>query len=193
MCGAVRSRLYATTSPKRAISSSSAFRRSCTQTCCNDSLTGNALATHLERCLQELGGRLQGPELQSVLEPLLKGRRSYLPSAPLPGAEAETAFTPASLVAPHDPDDESTSRLTPFDEDPLTLVSQPGFLANFEDDDTLLSNPSLRQLDPSVLRTISGTADADTKLDEAAQKQQDRDPTVVRPETSGTAPTPYHR
>lgn len=150
---------------------------------------GNALATHLERCLQELGGRLQGPELQSVLEPLLKGRRSYLPSAPLPGAEAETAFTPASIVAPHDPDDESTSRLTPFDEDPLTLVSQPGFLANFEDDDTLLSNPSLRQLDPSVLRSIPGTADADAKPDQTAQKHQDRDPTVVRPETSGTAPT----
>ena len=68
-------------------------------------------------------------------------------------------------------------------------MSQPGFLANFEDDDTLLSTPSLRQLDPSVLRTISGTADADTKLDEAAEKQQDRDPTVVRAETSGTAPT----
>ena len=150
---------------------------------------GNAFATHLERCLNELGGRLQGAELNAVLEPLRQGRRCYLPTIPLPDADEDTSFS-STADRGLDPDLlEATagSESTPFSEDGLTVVSQPGFLANFEDDETLLSSPSVPSLDASALRAIP---DSEPRPEPTVEEpNRDAFHTIVKSEASQTRPT----
>ena len=150
---------------------------------------GNAFATHLERCLSELGGRLQGSELATVLEPLRQGKRLYLPSIPLPDAEEETSFSMTSNqgVAADEPNETEADSQTPFLEDNLTVVSQPGFLANFEDEETLLSSPSIPSLDQSALRAMP---DADMESEHTVEEpNRDSFRTIVKAEVSQTRPT----
>ena len=150
---------------------------------------GNAFATHLERCLNEVGGRLQGAELNTVLEPLSEGRRAYLPTIPLPDADDETSFsqTAGRGIDPETLTDGARSESTPFAQDGLTVVSQPGFLANFEDDETLLSSPSIRSLEPSALRSIPASETSPEPPSE--EPNRDELQTVVQSEPSQTRPT----
>ncbi|MDE0881952.1 MAG: serine/threonine-protein kinase [Myxococcota bacterium] len=113
---------------------------------------GDALAAHLERNLSELGGRLEGEALKQVLAPLSSGERSYLPSIPLPFADEDTSFSTISRTALREtgPTGSSESLDEDLSEDVLTRVSQPGFLADFEDK-TLLSD---RAIKPQVLQAL---------------------------------------
>jgi len=150
---------------------------------------GNAFATHLERCLAEVGGRLKGTELNNVLEPLREGRRLYLPTIPIPGADEETSFSTraATGIEPYQPEDTAASDKSPFAEDHLTVVSQPGFLANFDDDETLLSSPSIPSLEQGGLRSIPDSEPSPEPTVE--EPNQDAFQTIVQSEPSQTRPT----
>jgi hypothetical protein len=117
---------------------------------------GNALAASLERCLAELGGRLEDAELRAVLDPLQEGERKYLPSIPLPFAEEDTSFSTvtATKVESTDARGRRSEAKGETQEDAPTVVSSPGFLADFEDEDTLLGEPSINLAQFSALRDL---------------------------------------
>ena len=70
-------------------------------------------------------------------------------------------------------------------DDALTVVSQPGFLADFEDEDTLLSEPSIDPSQLSALRDLP-IPDGSTTLDGF---QRNRQPERLVDEPSKTAQT----
>jgi len=150
-------------------------------------IDGNSFAAHLDRCLLECGGRLEGAELESALSHLVKGDRKYLPSIPLPGADEDTSFSTVSdqSVRQTNPRGEAIDGKKIFDEDALTVVSQPGFLANFEEDDTLLSSPSIPALRNQALRDLE-TQDQGQTRDDLRGRELSQ---ALAPEVSKTRPT----
>ena len=89
-----------------------------------------AMAAHLERCLDRMGGRIEGEELSQLLDELDAATAKSLPSCPLPDISDERTQVSLSgirKIASRDPGEA------------LTVVSQPGFLAEFAEESTATS------------------------------------------------------